>query len=90
LKGNVVLGEIFTWTFIAYAVIGLLFAVWFAFFGVNGLDPAARGAGVWFRLFIIPGSAALWPGLFFRVIRGSGIPVERNAHRLAAEGREAE
>lgn len=44
-----------------YAAIGLVFGVAFTFVGAGRLDPAARGAGVGFKLLIIPASAALWP-----------------------------
>lgn len=68
-----------------YAVVGVLFAVWFAAVGVGRIDPVAR-EGTWgFRLAIVPGAAALWPLLVSRLVQGtSQPPVERNAHRAAA------
>ena len=52
--------------FMAYAFAGLVFAVAFALFGVQRVDPAAREAGAGFRLLILPGAAALWPLLLAR------------------------
>ena len=70
-----------------YVGIGLLFAVPFVLFGVERIDPAARGATWGFRLLILPGSVALWPLLLARLVRGGGMPPEeRNAHRASARG----
>lgn len=44
-----------------YAVVGLIFAVAFVSFGVQRVDASARGAGIGFRVIILPGVAALWP-----------------------------
>lgn len=52
-----------------YWLLGLLFAVWFVASAVDRFDPAARGAGVAFRLAILPGVAAFWPVLLLRWIR---------------------
>ena len=49
-----------------YVVLGLAFAFAFAFRGVNAVDPAAREAGLGFRVLIIPGSVAFWPFLLRR------------------------
>ncbi|MFI5317241.1 MAG: hypothetical protein ACHQ6T_16190 [Myxococcota bacterium] len=68
-----------------YAAIGGLFALAFAAFGVDRIDPGARGAGVGFRLLIVPGATALWPLLLRRWLRGEqALPRERNAHRRVA------
>lgn len=64
-----------------YAAVGLVFAVAFVSVGVQRIDPAARGAGIGFRLIVIPGVAALWPWLAVRWVRGAPPPEERNAHR---------
>ena len=50
----------------AYAAIGALFALAFAWRGAARLDPAARASGVAFRLIILPGAAALWPLLLVK------------------------
>jgi hypothetical protein len=74
-----------------YAIIGLLFALPFSARGAERLDPSAKGAGLGFRLLIVPGAAALWPLLLWRWLRGSQTPpVENNAHRQAAAHREGQ
>lgn len=73
------------WALMAYAGVGLIFAIAFVTRGANAIDPVARD-GTWgFRLLILPGSAALWPLLLTRWLRGSHAPEERSAHRLAAK-----
>ena len=68
-----------------YVGLGFVFALLFAARGAERLDPAARGAGLGFRLLIVPGAAALWPLLAWRWLRGVQTPpVEQNAHRQAA------
>jgi hypothetical protein len=52
----------------AYATAGLIFALWFVIAGIGRLDAAARDAGLGFRLFVLPGVAALWPLLLKRLI----------------------
>lgn len=54
-----------------YALVGLLFGVWFVTIGVTRFDPAARGTSPLFRLLILPGCVALWPLLAVkRLTRG--------------------
>jgi len=67
-----------------YCIAGLLFAPFFAFKGVQRVDPAAAGGTLGFRLIILPGVVALWPLLALRWLRGGRPPAERNAHRDAA------
>ena len=69
-----------------YAAIGVLFAIAFVFKGVDSIDPNAKGTGIGFRLLILPGSAALWPLLMRRWMKGVPPPEETNAHRRAAKG----
>ena len=65
-----------------YASLGLAFAVPFVWFGVQRLDSEAAGAGVGFRLLILPGVAAFWPFFASRWIRQiTEPPVEKNPHR---------
>ena len=53
----------------SYALIGVVFAVPFAWRGAGVLEPVAR-EGTWgFRLLILPGSATLWPYLLYRWVR---------------------
>jgi hypothetical protein len=72
----------FVYAFYVYFSLGFLFAVAFVTTGVSRLDPNAKGSGVLFRLLILPGSAAFWPLLLRRWIRGDrDVPEERNLHR---------
>jgi hypothetical protein len=71
-----------------YLVAGWLFAVPFVLYGAGRIDPRARGGSVGFRLLILPGTAALWPLLALRWLRGASPPEERNAHRCAARAAE--
>lgn len=72
-----------------YLALGMLFAVFFVYWGANKIDPSAKQATAGFRLVIFPGATALWPLLLWRWLRGaSHPPQERNAHRhAAAQGR---
>lgn len=65
----------------AYAILGCVFAVWFAARGASRLDPGAAHAPLGFRLIIIPGAVALWPWLV------RGLLVRRVARVTPAEGR---
>lgn len=69
---------------LAYLAAGVVFAVPFAVRGVGAIDPIAAESTRGFRLIIVPGAIALWPLLLRRWIAGSAPPVERNAHREAA------
>jgi hypothetical protein len=68
-----------------YAGFGLAFAVPFVWFGIQRVDSEAQGAGVGFRLLILPGVAAFWPMFIYRW-RGGVIepPTEKNPHRLGS------
>ncbi len=48
-----------------YAAIGALVAVLFLLFGIDRIDPAARGAYA-FRPMIAPGIVLLWPVVVVR------------------------
>ncbi len=63
------LAELLVATAGLYSGIGLAFALWFVISGIDRLDPAARGAGPFFRALILPGAAALWPMLLLRCVR---------------------
>jgi hypothetical protein len=62
--------EWFAGLLMAYAALGLAFALFFVSVGVQRLDPAAKGASLGFRLLILPGAAAFWPLLLRRLLRG--------------------
>ncbi len=71
-----------------YAVIGFLFAGVFVFIGVGKIDPAAKDSTAGFRFLILFGSAALWPLLLKRWLRGAYYPpTENNDHRTRARRR---
>lgn len=59
---------------LAYFLIGVLFAVPFAFRWVQRLDPVAAHGTVGFRLLILPGAVLLWPHLARRLLQGGGDP----------------
>jgi len=64
-----------------YLALGVVFALPFVFWGIQRIDPAAEG-GTWgFRLLTVPASAALWPLLLARLLRGGSPPEESTAHR---------
>jgi hypothetical protein len=44
-----------------YAAIGVAVAVPFLRSGIGRVDPAARGAGLGFKIAVFPGAVALWP-----------------------------
>jgi len=52
---------------IVYAAIGLAVMLAFVFYGVDRIDPSARGAYA-FRPLILPGGILLWP-LVLRIWR---------------------
>lgn len=72
--------HVFVTAFYAYAVAGAVFALAFVTVGVTALDRQAQGAGIGFRIIILPGVAALWPLLLLRWIRGADMRTERTPH----------
>jgi hypothetical protein len=76
------LTKIFVYALETYAGLGLIFAALFVWIGVQRLDSEAQGAGIGFRLLILPGVAALWPMFLYRWTRGiAEPPIEKNPHR---------
>jgi hypothetical protein len=70
-----------------YLACGLVFAVPFACFGLQKIDPHAVHASWGFRLLVIPGAAAFWPLLLLRWFKDvRGLPEERGMHRRSAKG----
>jgi hypothetical protein len=53
-----------------YALIGLVFGLWFVGGAARRLDPAPMTAAA--RLAILPGAAALWPLLLPRTLGADG------------------
>ncbi len=52
-----------------YIAIGIVIALWFAFFKVQHLDHNAEETSPLFRLLIIPGSVILWPYIIYKIIK---------------------
>jgi hypothetical protein len=74
------------YTLAVYASLGLVFAVPFAWLGVQRLDSEAQGSGIGFRLLILPGVAAFWPMFLYRWRQGiAEPPVEKNPHRWSSK-----
>ena len=53
-----------------YAAAGSAFALLFLTLGLPRIDNGAKGAGLGFRLLILPGLIALWPLMLVRWIAG--------------------
>ena len=53
-----------------YAAAGLAFALLFLALGLPRIDNGAKGAGIGFRLMILPGLIALWPLMLLRWLAG--------------------
>lgn len=77
--------EIIVYAAFVYLGLGVLFAVWFAAFGVTKLDDSARGTSVGFRFIIFFGAVAFWVLLARRIAKGAKRPMEKNAHRRRSE-----
>jgi hypothetical protein len=68
-----------------YLALGAVYALAFAWRGIERVDPHAHGASLGFRLLVTPGVVALWPLLAWRWASGAtSPPEEHNAHRAAA------
>jgi hypothetical protein len=53
-----------------YAAAGIVFALVFLLLGITRIDTGAKGAGLGFRLLIVPGLIALWPLMLIRWLSG--------------------
>lgn len=77
-----IIAAYFVYVLETYAGLGLIFAVVFVSIGVQHLDCETQGAGIAFRLLLLPGVAAFWPMFLYRWRRGiAEPPVEKNPHR---------
>jgi len=61
--------KLFVGSLTLYGVVGFVLAIAFLARGVSRIDTQAAGAGLGFRLMILPGVTALWPLLLKRWIR---------------------
>ena len=68
-----------------YLLVGFLFGILFAFFGVKAVDAAAQEGTLGFKIIIIPGCAIFWPYLLKRWAGKTQPPEETSAHRRAAK-----
>lgn len=59
---------------LAYLLIGVFFAIPFAFRWVARLDPVAAHGTAGFRMLILPGAVLLWPLLARRLLVGGEQP----------------
>lgn len=79
------IAQTIVWLLGLYALLGIVFALFFVLGGIARVDAAAKQSTWGFRLMIVPGVIALWPLLAVRWRRGSGHPPpQQNAHRKAA------
>ena len=53
-----------------YAAAGVVFVFVFLLLGITRIDSGAKGAGLGFRLLIVPGLIALWPLMLIRWLLG--------------------
>ncbi len=65
----------------AYALVGVLFALFALSVGARTLDAGLADASIALRLLLLPGVAAFWPVLAHRWVIGAHAPIERNPHR---------
>lgn len=77
--------EIIVYTTFVYLAIGVLFALWFAAFGITKFDDSAKGTSIGFRLIIFFGAVPFWLLLAKRLLKDEKRPTEKNSHRLEAE-----
>lgn len=68
--GNIELVETLLVGVSLYAAAGAAFALGFLALGLTRIDHGAVGAGISFRLLIVPGLIALWPLMLVRWIAG--------------------
>lgn len=67
-----------------YFTLGVLFAIPFALWGAEKIDPKAR-EGTWcFRVLLVPGSALFWPLLLKRWLNAAAPPEEWSRHRRSS------
>ncbi|MGD2132597.1 MAG: hypothetical protein PVI23_07375 [Maricaulaceae bacterium] len=57
-----------------YALVGVIFALYFVAFGAPRIDPNAQNMKLGARLIIFPGAAGLWPLLIVKTLAKQGPP----------------
>jgi hypothetical protein len=78
------IAQAIAWALEGYALAGLVFAASFLPRGIGQVDPRMHASPVAVRLIVLPGVVAFWPLFLRRWLKGTPVPVERNAHRQAA------
>ena len=68
---------------VLYALIGLIFGVFFGFVGARRLDPDAADGTFLFRLILIPGAAVLWPYVMRGEVGAHGSRSQRRTENAA-------
>ena len=66
-----IVGTMIFWVASAYVWCGVAVAVAFLLFGLDRMDPAAKGA-FGFRPLLVPGLTLLWPIVVVRWLRFAG------------------
>ncbi len=59
-----------------YAGIGLAAGLFMVTFGAARIDPAARGMPLQARIILLPGCAALWPLMIWKVYKREAPPLQ--------------
>ena len=52
-----------------YLLAGIIFWVMFIWKGMVNIDPNTSGSSLWFKLIILPATAALWPVLLVKWLK---------------------
>ncbi len=52
-----------------YVALGIVIALWFAFFKVHHLDHNSVETSLFFRLIILPGSTLFWPYIMLKIFK---------------------
>ncbi|MDT0605445.1 hypothetical protein [Croceitalea rosinachiae] len=60
---------IFLMVFTIYAIIGLLFGLYFVFVGAVKIDPLLKDSKKKVRLLLLPGTIATWPFLIGKLFK---------------------
>ncbi|MDX2134167.1 MAG: hypothetical protein SFV52_05260 [Saprospiraceae bacterium] len=66
--------EIILWISAVYLLVGVVFAAWFLHRGVARVDSFAQGISWITRLFLFPGTAALWPFWAMKWVKTKSAP----------------
>jgi len=76
----VLIANVILFALATYIAIGVAFGLYFIFKGINRFDAAAAGAGISFRMLMLPGAVGLWPWLLIRLLRPKPIQHSPRGH----------